>query len=240
MLYAAEAGSRAWGFASPDSDYDIRFIYQHPVDWYLSIQKKRDVLEFPITEDLLDVSGWELRKSCRLFIASNPALYEWLVSPIIYREQGEFAGQLRSLVHRQYSRKQLAWHYLRMAEKNYSRYIEPNDRVRLKKYLYVIRPLLMLQWMDSWKTLPPISIYALLENIKLPREVKLALSNLLRVKVGAPEIAEAKRVSELDVWIQAAIISARRVCAKESEGHPSVMGIDTLFKCCVKSHMDFM
>src|SRR5947209_3872560 len=96
ILYAVESGSRAWGFASKDSDYDIRFIYVHPIDWYISIEEKRDVIEYPV-KDLLDFSGWDIRKALQLYKKSNPPLYEWLVSPIVYLEHGNFAQQLRDL-----------------------------------------------------------------------------------------------------------------------------------------------
>ena len=86
VLYACESGSRAWGFASPDSDYDVRFIYVHRPDWYLSIVDRRDVIERPIVDEY-DLSGWELRKTLRLFRKSNPPLIEWLGSPIVYRER---------------------------------------------------------------------------------------------------------------------------------------------------------
>ena len=59
ILYACESGSRAWGFPSATSDYDVRFIYLRPVEWYLSIEQKRDVIEYPVENDL-DISGWDL------------------------------------------------------------------------------------------------------------------------------------------------------------------------------------
>jgi len=91
ILYACESGSRAWGFASPDSDYDVRFIYVRPRDWYLSIdlERRRDVIERPI-EGVLDINGWDLRKALQLMRKSNPPLFEWLHSPLVYRAQAEF------------------------------------------------------------------------------------------------------------------------------------------------------
>ncbi len=97
VLYAVESGSRAWGFPSPDSDFDIRFIYAHEPEWYLSVLEGRDVLETPLDDLGLDVSGWDLRKTLRLFLKSNPALYEWLVSPIVYRDMCGLARELRDL-----------------------------------------------------------------------------------------------------------------------------------------------
>lgn len=85
ILYAIESGSRGWGFASKDSDYDVRFIYTHPTDWYLSIEDKKDFIEVPI-DDLLDINGWDIRKSLQQYKKSNPTLMEWLSSPIVYME----------------------------------------------------------------------------------------------------------------------------------------------------------
>jgi uncharacterized protein len=86
IIYSCESGSRAWGFPSADSDYDVRFLYLHPVDWYLSIEDKRDVIEVPI-KNKLDITGWDLRKALQLFRKSNPPLLEWLGSPIVYWER---------------------------------------------------------------------------------------------------------------------------------------------------------
>lgn len=96
-LYAVESGSRAWGFESEDSDYDVRFIYIHPSDWYLSINDKRDVIEYPIDENLIDISGWEIRKALRLFRKSNPPLMEWMCSPIVYHKFSGFIEKLRCI-----------------------------------------------------------------------------------------------------------------------------------------------
>lgn len=97
ILYAVESGSRGWGFESKDSDYDVRFIYAHPLDWYLSIENKRDVIEYPISNSL-DISGWDIKKALKIFKSANPPLYEWLTSPIVYLEKGEFANKLRNFI----------------------------------------------------------------------------------------------------------------------------------------------
>ena len=76
IIYAVESGSRAWGFAGTDSDYDVRFIYVHNLDYYLKLEDTRDVLEYPIN-DLLDISGWDISKTLKLAHSSNPSLYEW-------------------------------------------------------------------------------------------------------------------------------------------------------------------
>ena len=101
ILLAVESGSRAWGFASPDSDYDVRFIYVRPKDAYLRLQKHRDVIELPIN-DALDINGWDLTKTLRLLHKSNPTLFEWGASPIVYLET-DFAARFKSVMGRYFS-----------------------------------------------------------------------------------------------------------------------------------------
>ena len=123
ILYAVESGSRAWGFASRDSDYDVRFIYIHPLDWYLSIRDQRDVIECPIDHEL-DVSGWDLRKALGLFAKSNPPLLEWLGSPIVYKDSNGLADRLRCLLIETFSSQRCMYHYLHMARGNYREYLK--------------------------------------------------------------------------------------------------------------------
>ena len=116
VVLAVESGSRAWGFPSVDSDYDVRFIYLHRTDWYLSIdlEHKRDVIEKPI-QGGLDISGWDIRKALRLFRKSNPPLLEWLQCPFVYLEKSSFANRLRALLPNFYSPNASFFHYLHMA-----------------------------------------------------------------------------------------------------------------------------
>ena len=120
VLYACESGSRAWGFPSEDSDYDVRFIYLRPRDWYLSVdfERKRDVIELPISGKL-DISGWDFRKALQLFYKSSPVLLEWLGSPIVYLEAYSTASKLRELAKTHYSATACMYHYLSMAKNNY-------------------------------------------------------------------------------------------------------------------------
>jgi len=117
ILYAIESGSRAWGFESQDSDYDVRFIYRHPKNWYLNILPKRDVIEYPII-DLFDYSGWDLRKSLFLMNKSNPVLFEWLASPIVYIKKEKEYSLLKDASEKYFSPISSIYHYLHMAEGN--------------------------------------------------------------------------------------------------------------------------
>ena len=140
IFYACESGSRAWGFPSEDSDYDVRFMYVHHKDWYLSIDERRDVIERPIN-DMIDLSGWDIRKALRLFGKSNPPLLEWFNSPIIYQQRLNIVNKLKALMPEYYSPKSCLYHYLHMAEGNFREYLK-GQMVLVKKYFYVLRPIL--------------------------------------------------------------------------------------------------
>jgi predicted nucleotidyltransferase len=165
ILYACEAGSRAWGFPSADSDYDVRFIYLHPRDWYLSIdlERKRDVIECPI-DDQLDITGWDLRKALQLLRKFNPPLMEWLGSPIVYGEEFTIAAQMRELMSKYYSPVACLYHYLHMAQGNYRDYLK-GPTVWIKKYFYVLRPILAINWIERDLGVVPTEFQVLVEQV---------------------------------------------------------------------------
>ena len=168
ILLAIESGSRAWGFASPNSDFDVRFIYARPQDWYLSVdlEDKRDVIEYPIVDDI-DLNGWDVRKALQLFWRSNPAVIEWIQSPINYIDQGGFKAGMQELLDSVYTLEKGIYHYRSMAKTNYRGYLMAG-MVPLKKYFYVLRPLLATRWIETYRTAPPIEFSALLHL--LPKE----------------------------------------------------------------------
>ncbi|AZB20140.1 nucleotidyltransferase domain-containing protein [Chryseobacterium indologenes] len=153
VLLAVESGSRAWGFASPDSDYDIRFIYRHEKDWYLSPWDKDETIEF-MTEDDLDGSGWDLRKTFRLLLKSNAALLSWFYSPIVYMKNERFVELFKPLADACFSPIAVSYHYVSMSKK----YLEGcrNDEVKLKSYFYCLRTALTGKWIIDKGTVPPV------------------------------------------------------------------------------------
>ena len=187
-LLAVESGSRAWGFASPDSDYDVRFIYLHPSDWYLSVglEDKRDVIEYPIVDDI-DLNGWDLRKALRLFWRSNPAFIEWIQSPIIYDQQLSFVQQICALIPKIYSLESGVHHYRNMAKTNFREYLKA-DLVPLKKYFYVLRPLLAIRWLERYQAAAPIEFEKLLEVIDDRTALRADIQALLQSKRETPEL----------------------------------------------------
>lgn len=203
VLLAVESGSRAWGFASPNSDYDARFIYAHPKDWYVSVglEEQRDVIEYPIVDDI-DINGWDLRKALRLFWKSNPAFVEWIQSPIVYTEQGGFAEEARQMLPSVYSCERGIYHYRSMAKTNYRGYLKA-DMVPLKKYFYVLRPLLSVRWLERYGTAAPIAFSALLHLIEGQHELLDAINALLEKKRAAPEMGLALPVPSINAFIEA-------------------------------------
>ena len=160
VLYACESGSRGWGFASPDSDYDVRFLYVHPPQWYLRVDAPRDVIELPI-DDELDVCGWEWRKALGLLKGANPTLIEWLDSPVVYQQDDVTVSALKAMIPQWFSPLRARWHYYSMARKNFRGYLQ-GEEVRLKKYFYVLRPLLAVRWVEAGKGVPPMRFAELL------------------------------------------------------------------------------
>ena len=204
VLLAVESGSRAWGFESPNSDFDARFIYVHDRDWYLSIDDKRDVIEYPIVDEI-DLNGWELRKALRLFRNSNPAFVEWIQSPIIYIERGPFAADCRDLISKIYSCQKGIHHYRSMAKTNYRGYLR-EEMVPLKKYFYVLRPLLSVRWLEAYATPAPIEFGKLLHLIDGNPQLVADIHELLERKRGSPEMGLAPQVATIHAFIEAELL----------------------------------
>lgn len=198
ILYAVESGSRAWGFESTDSDWDVRFLYIRPPEWYLSVQRRRDVLEFPISEGL-DLSGWDLPKALGLFAKSNPPLLEWLGSPIVYKEAFSAAAKLRRLFQEFFSPRSCMHHYLHMGEGNFKEYLK-GERVRVKKYFYVLRPVLACRWIETHDTMPPTEFDRLLET-QLPNELRPIVAELVAWKKRGEELDDGPRIPELNEFL---------------------------------------
>ncbi|MCF7787855.1 MAG: nucleotidyltransferase domain-containing protein [Prosthecobacter sp.] len=190
VLYACESGSRAWGFASHDSDYDVRFLYVHRREWYLSIESRRDVIEEPLS-DGLDVSGWELRKALRLLRKSNPPLLEWMKSPVVYHHDPIFTQEFEELAGMFYSPRRCFAHYLHMASGNWKSYLEGRDQVSLKKYLYVLRPLLACRWIERSLGQVPMIFQDLVDAVLDEREVRDALAVLVARKKAGDELGKS-------------------------------------------------
>ncbi|MDR1967498.1 MAG: nucleotidyltransferase domain-containing protein [Burkholderiaceae bacterium] len=200
VLFACESGSRGWGFASPDSDYDVRFIYVNQLSWYLSVDPARDVIEMPISGDL-DINGWDLRKALQLLKRSNPTLLEWLQSPIVYCQHEREVAQLRALAEASFSAVRGYHHYVSMAKKNFRGYLQGSE-VRYKKYLYVLRPLLAARWVREGRGIPPIRFAELAAAVLDDGALLGDINHLLDIKMRSGESATSPRWDGIHAFIE--------------------------------------
>jgi predicted nucleotidyltransferase len=215
ILLAVESGSRAWRFPSIDSDYDVRFIYVHRRDRYLSIEPPRDVIERPITE-VLDINGWDFRKSLQLLVRSNAVLLEWLTSPVRYRSRGDALERLFTLAHDTYSLGALSYHYDRMARHSFGNIQSSDGLVRLKAYCYALRPVLALRWIRHRNEPPPMDVPSLLAGLELDGDVRTSFDGLISHKSKATEHDTAARIPILDRLISETLsIETARVTVSE-------------------------
>ena len=201
ILHCVESGSRAWGFASPDSDYDVRFIYVRPEEFYLRLDKTRDVIEWQL-DDTLDINGWDISKALTLLHKSNPTLFEWNSSPIVYKTTGQWK-RISDIINRYFVAKAGLYHYLSTAKGNYREYLK-GETVRLKKYFYVLRPLLACKWILAEGTPPPMLFSTLMDKY-LEEAVVPDVKNLLNLKMSEPEISEGKRLDRVNGYIERSI-----------------------------------
>lgn len=200
VLYACESGSRGWGFASPDSDYDVRFIYVAPLSHYLSVTPHRDVIELPISDEL-DINGWDLRKALGLLKRGNATLIEWLDSPVVYRADALFLQEVRRVARDTHQAERSFLHYLHMARKNYRDYLR-GDMVRLKKYLYVLRPLLAALWIEQGRGTAPMPFQQLVDTIVTDPALRLAIDKLLVIKRAAMESEQATPMPAINAFVE--------------------------------------
>lgn len=207
VLYACESGSRAWGFPSQDSDYDVRFIYIHQPNWYLSIDRKRDVMEIPNNDTLsipvdplLDMSGWELTKALKLFRKSNPPLLEWLRSNMIYYQRFSTIEKMRKLEQEIFSPTSTIYHYVNMAKGNLRKYLQ-GDTVKIKKYFYVLRPVLAAKWVQIFETIPPMEFDTLVQELIPKGDLRIKIDTLVERKKSGQELTLEPRINLINEYL---------------------------------------
>ena len=209
VLWACESGSRAWGFASPDSDYDVRFLYKRRMEDYLKLERIRDVIELPV-DAVWDVSGWDLNKTLGLLKKSNPMVFEWLNSPIVYCSSG-FRERIDPLLKEYFSEERMLHHYLNTAKSNLVT-VTARETVRAKKYFYVLRPLLACAWIMKYHEAPPVPFETLCAL--LPEEVRPAVQALLAVKTASREAEEVPQDPVILKYLQETIRTAEAYLQK--------------------------
>lgn len=198
MIHAAESGSYAWGFSSVQSDHDVRFVYVRPLEYYLRLDKTRDVIEYP-ESDNIDIIGWDLQKALKLLYKSNPTIFEWSHSPIIYRTTPQWE-EISMILNDYFQSASGLHHYLNAAKHNYIDYLK-GDVVRIKKYFYVIRPILACKWILEKHETPPMLFSELCKAEHNPIVLN-EIHQLLNIKMNNPEILQTKRIDTLNAYIE--------------------------------------
>lgn len=203
ILLAVESGSRAWGFPSPDSDYDVRFIYVHDTDWYLQLFDLPDVIELAINDEL-DINGWDLKKALSLGVKGNATLFEWLNSPVVYRAHSKVGSMLIEGVNNKFNARAAFYHYVSLAKKFCSYLGEPQDEVKLKRFFYLLRALLCADWIRLYGSIPPVEFQKLLDDRLKTQQPKLyqAIIDLRTQKAQLDESGAKVLSGELRALVQ--------------------------------------
>jgi len=231
IIYACESGSRAWGFPSKNSDYDVRFLYVRKFEDYLNIRPdtrnviddyKKQNYSTLAEENNLDITGWDYQKALWLLYKSNPPLMEWLSSPIVYLCDEEIISTTRKYVKDFYIPEVLKYHYYHMAKTNFREYLK-GDEVWIKKYFYVMRPLLALEWLCNHNTVPT-EFSVLVNAIITSPELREAINNLIALKLKGDELKKGPRIKEIDDYINRELENFKPI-SKYAPSPPSILDI---------------
>lgn len=228
ILLACETGSRAWGFPSPDSDYDVRIIYKHPKDWYLSLEEQKDTIEIMLENNDIDITGWDLRKSLQLLRKSNAALLERIQSPIIYKVDKTFLDGMLTVANGCYSRIGTMHHYLSMAKKT----IEDIDNVeeyKLKKFFYALRASVACIWIIEKNEIPPIEFPKMLNGLDFDESLKNRIFELIEIKSTINENYLHKGESELINFMKTCLQRADSEFKGLSASKPNLNELNAFF-----------
>jgi predicted nucleotidyltransferase len=235
VLFACEAGSRAWGFPSADSDYDVRFLYLRPLEWYLSIAPGRDVIERPIDADL-DLTGWDLKKALHLLAKSNPPLIEWLRSPTIYWEQGAVAASMRAAIPRFHAPAMSARHYLRMAQRSWSEYT--TRAASLKMLFYSLRALLALRWIAEARGAAPTEFICLADALVSDSGLRGTINSLMEIKAGGAEKDRNGDAAPLEQFVQGELARWETDPIPAGGGEGAMDELDAIFRAALRETWD--
>ena len=228
ILLACETGSRAWGFPSPDSDFDIRIIYKHKKDWYLSLNEKKDSIDLMFENNEIDITGWDLKKSLKLLQKSNAPLLERIQSPIIYKCDDEFLSEMKTVAQNQYSRIATIHHYLSMTKK-FTEELKETEEYKLKKFFYALRSATACKWIVEKEQMPPIEFMQMVNGLNLSNSLKTRINELILLKSTISESYYHKGEKELISFIEDCIKLAddKRQGLPKSKG--SIEELNTFF-----------
>jgi hypothetical protein len=234
ILYACESGSRAWGFASPESDYDIRFIFLHPTSWYLSVLPQDDGMDLFIDKEL-DINGWDIRKVLRLMMKSNITAFEWLQSPIVYQTDEDFKAAIWSLSQHFFQARSSILQYLSLAGNSFRRISEESE-INVQKYLYVMRPLLAAMWIAQHKSAAPMTFAELLPLLKPFSNIEAIVLELWEKALLSNEKDIIKPIQELDDFIQKEIVKCNNIAEGMKESAVRTDMLDAFFRMVIQTY----
>ena len=227
ILHAVESGSRAWGFASPDSDYDVRFVYLRKKEDYLRIDEPRDVIEWQLDE-VLDINGWDIKKTLKQFARGNATLFEWSGSPIVYRTTDEW-HKIRKVSEQYFSEKTAVYHYYGTANNTFHEYLE-GELVKYKKYFYALRPLLAAQYIEKYHSAPPV-LFADLLKMEIDSELRQSIDELLEIKKRTTEKEELPKIPIIQSFIESEIQKQKEIADMLEDDHnKNLHALNTLFR----------
>ncbi len=233
ILLACETGSRAWGFPSPDSDYDIRMLYVHELDWYLGLAEGKDNLSLMLADGELDITGWELRKSLRLLQRSNVALLERIQSPIIYAQEAGFVQNIQQLALAYYSKIAVMHHYLSMAEGMFTE-LKTQEEYKLKKFFYVLRSATACWWIMERDDIPPIVFQEMLNGLPMPKDLEERILELIALKATVGESYLHKGEVHLFSHIAGLLEKARSCAQSLPAAKGDKVALENLFRDTIK------
>lgn len=232
VLYACEAGSRTYGLSSSDSDFDVRFIYMHPKEWYLSLDKNKDVIELPITENL-DMSGWELTKALRLLRKSNPSLLEWMQAEMVYYQNDYFFTKIKEVKEKAFNPRACYYHYMQMAKRNEQKR-QGMEEQRIKIIFHIMRPILACQWIEQKQTFPPNHFFALVNELVDEEALKKEITDLITAKVNGANIYKKENMQRINGYIQQQLAGIEQAASSISSGGENerelTLSLDNLFR----------
>lgn len=227
ILMAVESGSRAWGFPSPDSDYDVRIVYVHQPEWYLSIRNRKDNIDY-FHGELLDINGWDLRKALSLLRKSNATPFEWAQSPIIYQEMPGFRTRLLELAQAYFQPYHSLNHYKGIAHNSYQ--LTPfSGEIKLKKLFYVLRPILAAKWIQQRRTIPPMQIQALFSVLEDEKMITRLLE-LIAIKKDASEGFVYTLDPDIKAFVEQEMERLTQLTPMEKRSVPEVEKLDVFFR----------
>ncbi len=214
IIYACESGSRAYGLASSDSDYDVRFVYIRPIEFYLKLENMKDTLECELN-DVYDISGWDLKKLLKLLNGSNPSIFEWAASPIVYKTTDEWK-MITQILNNYFSETKALYHYNSMTKNDLRRHFNSKTEINYKPYLYILRQCLSCEWILDRKSPPPI-VFDTLRELYLPLELQNSVNNLVELKKSVVEKETCPRIKEIDLYIDSVVHKVEKYLEISSE-----------------------